>query len=120
MNDERTGTHDWFITDATHVLGFALWAYENGRWWRHPGPVTLLTEKLFPLEPSVTRGRRVVFPWDESTDMPDGSWIDSRVRHVVRLETDGSPWPPAKFESGTRVVIIPAGEHPDEVDGDDS
>lgn len=109
--DER---HEWFITEATHVLGHALWEYREGKWERYPGPVILLVEKLYPLK---DRGdeRRTAW-WDTPTSsavQPDGTWVDSRVRQAVQL-TDGTFWP--EIGDAALTTIIPQGEHPTDED----
>lgn len=103
----------WFVTQATHVLGYSLWEYREGKWERYPGPVILLVEKLYPL---IDRGdeRRTTWypsePYDST--QPDGMWVDSRVRQAVQL-TDGTFWP--EVGDAAMTTIIPQGEHPTDV-----
>lgn len=127
--DADNGGYDWFITDATHVLGFSLWMKHKGdRWRRHPGPVTLLVEKRYPTHDWGAGLMRRTAWWDGpggAASRPDGAWVESRARYAVQLEHDVTScefWPPADpndLDPDTRVVVIPAGEHPDELDDDD-
>lgn len=121
--------YDWFITNATHVPGFALWVKRgDDRWRRHPGPVTLLVEKLYPLHDWGSGLVRRTAWWDGSlgaASRPDGTWCNSRARYAVWLEHDVASWtfwPPADpsgLDPDTRVVIIPVGERPEELNDDE-
>lgn len=88
----------WFIDMAEPVMGMQMWEHTPDGWHALTGPVTLITELLYPV---VHEGHRA-----------DSGWIDSRARHVVpnRLGT----WYPEGPVTANRVLVIPMGEHPEE------
>lgn len=95
-----TGPDDyaWFIDMAEPVMGMQMWEHTETGWRALAGPVTLVTELLYPV---VHAGRRA-----------DSGWIDSRARHVVPTRLGG--WYPEEPMTANRVIVIPMGEYPEE------
>lgn len=93
----------WFIDMAEPVMGMQMWERTADGWRALGGPVTLITELLYPV---MHAGHRA-----------DSGWLNSRARHVVptRLGT----WYPEGSVTENRVLVIPMGEHPEEYDVDD-
>lgn len=89
----------WFIDMAEPVMGMQMWEHTSNGWHALPGPVTLLTELLYPV-------------MHDGLRHPDSSWFDSRARHVV--PTRLGEWYPEGPVTANRVIVIPMGEYPEE------